>query len=83
MPVLLNCYYAPQPTADRCYQLGQAVRAIVEDFPGGLRVALVGSGGLWHTPQRPGAWLNEEFDQTLLAYMAKGDIKAMAAHFNL
>jgi hypothetical protein len=82
VPVLLNCYYAPQPTAERCYQLGRAVRAIVEDFPDSLRVALVGSGGLWHTPSRPGAWLNEEFDETLLAHMAKGDIKAMAAHFD-
>jgi len=82
VPVLVNCYYAPQPTAERCYRLGQAVRAIVEDFPDGLRVALVGSGGLWHTPQKPGAWLNEEFDETLLGYMAKGDIMAMAAHFD-
>lgn len=82
VPFLMNCYYAPQPTAERCYRLGQAVRAIVEDFPDGLRVALVGSGGLWHTPSRPGAWLNEEFDETLLAHMAKGDIQAMAAHFD-
>ena len=30
LPVLLNCYYAPQPTAARCYQLGKAVREIIE-----------------------------------------------------
>jgi hypothetical protein len=82
VPVLVNCYYAPQPTAGRCYQLGRAVRAITEDFPDSLRVALVGSGGLWHTPQKPGAWLDEAFDETLLGHMAKGDIKAMAAHFD-
>jgi len=82
VPVLINCYYAPQPTAGRCYRLGQAVRAIIEDFPDGLRIALVGSGGLWHTPQKPGAWLDEAFDETLLGYMAKGDIMAMAAHFD-
>jgi len=82
VPVLVNCYYAPQPTAMRCYQLGRAVREIVEAFPDGLRVALVGSGGLWHTPQRKGAWLNEAFDEALLGHMARGDIKTMAAHFD-
>jgi hypothetical protein len=82
IPFLMNCYYAPQPTAQRCYQLGKAVRAIVEDYPDDLRVALVGSGGLWHTPSRPGAYLDEAFDETMLAHMKKGDIQAMAAHFD-
>jgi 3-O-methylgallate 3,4-dioxygenase len=82
LPILINCYYAPQPTADRCYRVGKAIGEIIEEFPDGLRVALVGSGGLWHTPGKPGAWLNEEFDETLLRLMAKGDIRAMAAHFD-
>ena len=54
VPILINCYYAPQPTAARCYQVGRAVREIVEEFPGGLRIAIVGSGGLWHTPRKSG-----------------------------
>jgi hypothetical protein len=82
VPILINCYYAPQPTAGRCLQVGRAVREVIEEMPGGMRVALVGSGGLWHTPQKPQAWLNEEFDETLLAHMARGDIKAMAAFFD-
>ena len=82
VPILINCYYAPQPTARRCLQVGRAVREVVEEFPGGLRVAVIGSGGMWHTPQRPDAWLNEEFDETLLGHMARGDIEAMAACFD-
>ncbi len=82
IPVLINCYYAPQPTAMRCYQVGKAVREIIEEFPDGLRVALVGSGGLWHTPQKSGAWLNEAFDEALLGHMARGDIRTMAAYFD-
>lgn len=82
VPILINCYYAPQPTAERCYRLGRAVGEIVNEFPGDLRVALVGSGGLWHTPARPDAWLNEAFDEALLDYMAKGDIAGMAAYFD-
>jgi aromatic ring-opening dioxygenase catalytic subunit (LigB family) len=52
VPILINCYYAPQPTAARCYQVGKAVREIVEEFPGNLRIAFIGSGGLWHTPRQ-------------------------------
>lgn len=82
VPILINCFYAPQPTAARCYRVGCAVREIVDEFPDGLRVALIGSGGLWHTPGKPDAWLNEAFDEALLAHMAKGDIRAMAACFD-
>ena len=82
VPFLMNCFYAPQPTAERCYQLGKAVRAVIEDYPDDLRVALVGSGGLWHTPGKQGAYLNEEFDEALLGHMKKGDIQSMASHFD-
>ena len=82
VPILINCYYAPQPTAARCYQVGRAVREIIEELPGSLRIALVGSGGLWHTPRKKQAWLNEAFDEALLGHMARGDIRAMAACFD-
>jgi len=82
VPILINCFYAPQPTAARCYQLGRAVREIIDEYPDRLRVALIGSGGLWHTPGKPDAWLNEAFDEALLGHMARGDIKAMAACFD-
>jgi len=76
VPVLINCYYAPQPTAARCYQVGRAAREIIDEYPDGLRVAVVGSGGLWHTPQKPGAWLNEAFDDELLARILLGWARA-------
>ncbi len=82
VPILINCYYAPQPTAARCYQVGRAAREIIEEFPHDLRVAVVGSGGMWHTPSKKDAWLNEAFDDELLGHMARGDIKAMAACFD-
>jgi hypothetical protein len=82
VPVFLNCYYAPQPTATRCYELGAAVREIVEEHPGDLRVAVVGSGGLWHTPRAKDAYLDEAFDQAILAAMAAGDAAGMARCFD-
>jgi hypothetical protein len=82
VPVLLNCHYAPQVTAARCYELGKAVRKIIEAHPSSLRVAVVGTGGLWHTPGARDAYLDEEFDRAELSYLEKGDIKGMATHFD-
>ena len=82
VPVFLNCYYAPQPSALRCYELGVAVRAAIEEYPGALRVAVVGSGGLWHTPRAADAYLDEAFDRAMLDCMAQGDARGMARHFD-
>ena len=82
VPVFVNCYYAPQPTAQRCGQLGQAVREILDAHPGDLRVAVVGSGGLWHTPRARDAYLDEAFDRAMLKHMEAGDARAMARHFD-
>jgi hypothetical protein len=82
LPVLVNCYYAPQVTGQRAYQLGKAVGEIIREDSSDLRVAVIGSGGLWHTPARKDAYLDEGFDRTVLGYMAEGDARAMAEHFD-
>ena len=82
VPIMMNLYFAPQPTAMRCYQLGKAVREVIDEYPGDLRVAVAGSGGLWHTPGRPGAWLNVEFDCKTLDLLKVGDARGMAEHFD-
>lgn len=82
LPVLLNCYYAPQPTAQRCYEFGKALRGAIEDYPEDLRVVVVGSGGLWHTPGAKQAYLDEDFDRGMLKLLEAGDIKGMAEMFD-
>jgi hypothetical protein len=82
VPVFINCYYAPQPTGERCYRLGRAVREIIDAHPRPLRVAVVGSGGLWHTPRAAGAYLDEAFDRAMLGLAAAGDARGMARHFD-
>ena len=82
VPVLLNCHYPPQVSAYRCYQLGKAVRRIIEEDRSDLRVAVLGTGGLWHTPGARDAYLNEDFDRAVLGYLEVGDIEGMAAHFD-
>jgi hypothetical protein len=81
VPIMMNVYFCPQPTAYRCYQLGKAVGEVIREFPGDLRVGVVASGGLWHTPGQDQAWLNEEFDVQTLELLKKGDAQGMAEYF--
>jgi hypothetical protein len=80
--VLVNCYYAPQVTGRRCYEFGRAVREVIDALPGDLRVGVVGSGGLWHTPGMKEAYLDEDFDRANLRYMEAGDARAIAENFD-
>jgi hypothetical protein len=82
VPVMMNLYFAPQPTGMRCYEFGKAVREVIEEHPSDLRVAVVGSGGLWHTPNAKDAWLNVDFDLKTLELLKVGDIRGMAEHFD-
>jgi 3-O-methylgallate 3,4-dioxygenase len=62
VPVVLNTLYPPnQPSAARCYALGQAVRQAIESWPADARVAVVGSGGLSHFV------IDEDIDQRFIA----------------
>ncbi len=82
VPILLNCHYAPQITALRSYEVGKALRQVIDEDDSNLRVAVVGTGGLWHTPGAPEAYLDEDFDREILAHLETGDIKAMANYFD-
>jgi hypothetical protein len=82
VPVMMNLYFAPQPTGVRCYQFGKAVREVIHEFPGDLRIGVVGSGGLWHTPSAKDAWLNVDFDLKTLDFLKVGDVRGMAEHFD-
>jgi len=68
LPVLLNTYCRPNvPTPARCYQLGQALRRALEQYPEDLRVVLVASGGLSHFV------CDEALDQRILTAIRNGD----------
>jgi aromatic ring-opening dioxygenase catalytic subunit (LigB family) len=44
VPIWVNAFVAPLPTARRCYALGKTLRSAVETMPGKLRVAVLSSG---------------------------------------
>jgi aromatic ring-opening dioxygenase catalytic subunit (LigB family) len=82
VPFFVNCYFGPQPTGRRCVDLGRTIRRLIARMPGDLRVAVIGSGGLWHTPMLPNSILDTEFDRTILEGVRTGDASAMGAYFD-
>jgi aromatic ring-opening dioxygenase catalytic subunit (LigB family) len=72
VPVFVNTYLPPLPTARRCEQLGKAIRDIVA--AGDRRVAVVASGGMSHYP---GTWKYPQpaydFDWWAIAQMERGN----------
>jgi 3-O-methylgallate 3,4-dioxygenase len=49
VPLFQNTFYPPnQPTTRRCYALGHALRAAIEEWDAESRVAIVASGGFSH-----------------------------------
>jgi len=82
IPFFVNCYYGPQPTGRRCYELGRAIRATIEASSLDLKIGVIGSGGLWHTPGAPQAHIDEAFDKQTLDAVRRGDARAMAANFD-
>ena len=74
LPVFLNTYFPPnQPTPGRCYKLGQAIRAAVENYPGELRVGVLASGGLSHFTVDP------DLDGRVVRALREKDAQALAA----
>lgn len=70
--VLLNTYMPPaQPRAQRCVELGAALRSAVESVPDRKRVGIIASGGLSHF------LVDEELDRLVLDACAKGDTEAL------
>ena len=67
IPFAVNVVIYPQPSGQRCYNLGKAVRRAVDSFDEDLNVQIWGTGGMSHQLQGPRAGLiNQEFDKTFL-----------------
>ncbi|MDQ3060565.1 MAG: class III extradiol dioxygenase subunit beta [Pseudomonadota bacterium] len=67
IPFAVNVVQYPVPSAQRCFNLGQAIRKAVESFDQDLNVQIWGTGGMSHQLQGPRAGLiNREFDNAFL-----------------
>jgi hypothetical protein len=72
VPVILNTYYPPnQPSPRRCFELGAAIRELVEVFPQKIRVGILASGGLSHF------LVNEALDREVVNALQRKDYPAL------
>lgn len=74
VPVMLNTFYPPnRPIPARCYSLGRAVRAAIEQWPGSERVGVVASGGLSHVI------IDEELDRRTIRALLEKDTEYLCS----
>ena len=76
VPIFLNEYFPPLPTAARCHDLGVALAEIYAERP--ERIAIYASGGLSHDPGGPRAgWVDEPLDRWFLERLERNDLEAL------
>lgn len=73
IPVMVNTYYPPAPSAQRCLRFGQALVEIIRDYPSEDRVVIAASGGLSHTK------IDETLDAKFLAALKSNDTAYMSS----
>ncbi len=67
IPLAVNVVTYPQPTGNRCFNLGKAIRRAVESYPEDLNVQVWGTGGMSHQIQGARAGLiNSEWDAAFI-----------------
>jgi hypothetical protein len=67
VPVMINTYFPPTPSAKRSYALGRAMGELINDTDTAQRVVLIGSGGLSHTV------IDEALDQDFMTALETND----------
>jgi 2,3-dihydroxyphenylpropionate 1,2-dioxygenase len=74
VPIFVNAFVAPQPTARRCFAFGQHVARVVAKSP--WTVGIIATGGLSHFPELSLSRVGETdvvFDRTLIHWMEAGE----------
>lgn len=73
VPVMVNTYYPPAPSAKRCYDFGVAMGRVLARQTDAKRVAIIGSGGLSHTK------IDESLDQNVIKAIESNDGKYLSS----
>jgi protocatechuate 4,5-dioxygenase beta chain len=80
IPIFTNVMAPPIPSAKRFFEVGMAVRKVVQDLPAGLRVGVVCSGHLSAEiggPRMRGGSPDHEFDEWGMAALGRGDVASL------
>src|SRR5207247_411493 len=70
VPIWVNCFVAPQPTARRCFDFGRHIARVVAGSP--WNVGIIATGGLSHFPELLVARVGESdtvFDRKILHWL--------------
>jgi len=67
VPIMLNTYYPPAPSAKRCFDFGAALGRLIDTSNYSERVVMIASGGLSHTK------IDEKLDQNFIAALNSRD----------
>ena len=79
VPITVNQLEEPLPTLRRCIGWGRMLRKAIESFPGDLRVAVLGTGGLSHSIGEPTMGeIDEPFDRVCIDLFTNADDDALA-----
>ena len=79
VPVIFNTLAAPQPSAQRCLELGRVIGQVAAKSP--KRIGLIATGGLSHDPgEKNHGIIDTDFDQRFLAAMAAGDAETLSRY---
>jgi len=74
VPIFVNAFVAPQPTARRCFAFGQHIARVVARSP--WNVGIIATGGLSHFPELSLPRVGETdtvFDRRLIHWMEQGE----------
>jgi 2,3-dihydroxyphenylpropionate 1,2-dioxygenase len=80
VPFWVNCFVAPQPTAQRCFAVGRHIARVVAEGP--WNVAVIATGGLSHFPELSLARVGQSdvaFDRRVVKWMEAGNYEPMTA----
>lgn len=81
VPIYTNIFAPPLPSPKRFWDLGRAIRSIIDEYPSDQRIAAVGSGHLsleLGGPRQFGeTGPDPEFDRQAIEWLSSGDIEAI------
>ncbi len=80
IPIFTNVMAPPIPSSKRFYEVGLALRSVIEDLPDGLRVGVVCSGHLSVEiggPRMRSGAPDRAFDEWSMGMLGRGDVHAV------
>ncbi|SDY67603.1 DODA-type extradiol aromatic ring-opening family dioxygenase [Herbiconiux ginsengi] len=84
VPIYTNIFAPPLPSPKRFWDLGRAIRSIIDEYPSDKKIAAVGSGHLsleLGGPRQFGeTGPDPVFDRNAIEWLANGDIDAILAN---